>query len=227
METMEAITARRSIRKFSDRPVTEETVNAVLAAAILAPSGKNRQPWRFVVVAGDEKRAQMIRVMREGIADTKAHGTETGSAIMTARVMEYAPVTIFVFNPEGVHPWVKHSVGQTFLEAVDTQSIGAAIQNMLLAAQEHGSGNALDVRRVVRIPAAVSVAGRIRPADRRRGPRLSGRTACRPSEAPAVRGRSLVLAGCFLFSSYTTSLAYASLVGEEANSPVCTKGDAR
>ena len=140
METMEAIAARRSIRKFSDRPVTEEMVNAVLAAAILAPSGKNRQPWRFVVVAGDDKRAQMIRVMREGIADTKARGMEPGSAIMTARVMEGAPVTIFVFNPQGAHPWVSHSVGQMFLEAVDTQSIGAAIQNMLLTAQGMGLG---------------------------------------------------------------------------------------
>ena len=91
MDTMEAIAARRSVRKFIDRPVTEETVNAVLAAAILAPSGKNHQPWRFVVVAGDEKRTQMIRVMREGIADTKARGIDTGSAIMTARVMEHAP----------------------------------------------------------------------------------------------------------------------------------------
>jgi F420 biosynthesis protein FbiB-like protein len=140
METLEAIAARRSVRKFADRPVAEETVNAVLAAAILAPSGKNRQPWRFVVVAGDEKRKQMIRVMREGIADTKVRGMETGSAIMTARVMEHAPVTIFVFNPEGLHPWVSHSVGQTFLAMVDTQSIGAAIQNMLLAAQDLGLG---------------------------------------------------------------------------------------
>ncbi|MCX6062646.1 MAG: nitroreductase family protein, partial [Caldiserica bacterium] len=119
---------------------TEEMVSAVLAAAILAPSGKNRQPWRFVVVADAEKRAQMIRVMREGIADTKARGMETGSAIMTARVMQHAPVTIFVFNPEGVHPWTSHSVGQSFLEMVDTQSIGAAIQNMLLAAQDLGLG---------------------------------------------------------------------------------------
>ncbi len=140
METQEAIAARRSVRKFTDCPVTEEMVSAVLAAAILAPSGKNRQPWRFVVVADAEKRAQMIRVMREGIADTKARGMETGSAIMTARVMQHAPVTIFVFNPEGVHPWTSHSVGQTFLEMVDTQSIGAAIQNMLLAAQDLGLG---------------------------------------------------------------------------------------
>ena len=140
METQEAIAARRSVRKFTDCPVTEEMVSAVLAAAILAPSGKNRQPWRFVVVADAEKRAQMIRVMREGIADTKARGMETGSASMTARVMQHAPVTIFVFNPEGVHPWTSHSVGQTFLEMVDTQSIGAAIQNMLLAAQDLGLG---------------------------------------------------------------------------------------
>jgi F420 biosynthesis protein FbiB-like protein len=140
METLEAIATRRSVRKFTDRPVTKETIDAVLAAAILAPSGKNRQPWRFVVVVGDEKRAQMIRAMREGIADTKARGMETGTAVMTARVMERAPVTIFVFNPEGAHPWTSHSVGQTFLEMVDTQSIGAAIQNMLLAAQAIGLG---------------------------------------------------------------------------------------
>jgi F420 biosynthesis protein FbiB-like protein len=140
METLEAIATRRSVRKFTDRPVSEETVGAVLAAAILAPSGKNRQPWRFVVVAGDEKRAQMIRVMRQGIADTKARGMETGSAIMTARVMERAPVTIFVFNPEGVHPWTSHSLAQTLMEAVDMQSIGAAIQNMLLAARAMGLG---------------------------------------------------------------------------------------
>ncbi|MFZ2413204.1 MAG: nitroreductase [Candidatus Cryosericum sp.] len=137
---MEAITARRSIRKFSDRPVSKEAVNAVLQAGILAPSGKNRQPWRFVVVAGDEKRAQMIRVMRAGIADTKAHGVNTGTAIMTARVMEGVPVTIFVFNPAGQHPWTQHSISQTFLEALDTQSIGAAVQNMLLAAQDMGLG---------------------------------------------------------------------------------------
>ena len=140
MDILEAIAARRSIRKFTDRPVAEETVNAVLAAAILAPSGKNRQPWRFVVVAGDEKRAQMIRVMREGIADTKASGMETGSAIITARVMDRAQVTIFVFNPEGVAPWTSHSLAQILMETVDTQSIGAAIQNMLLAAQSMGLG---------------------------------------------------------------------------------------
>jgi F420 biosynthesis protein FbiB-like protein len=140
MQTLEAIAARRSIRKFADRRVPEEVINAVLSAAILAPSAKNRQPWKFVVVAGKEKRAQMIRVMRSGIADTKAHGINTGTAIMTARIMESAPATIFVFNPDGVHPWLPHAEAQAFMESADTQSIGAAIQNMLLAAQELGLG---------------------------------------------------------------------------------------
>lgn len=138
METLEAIAGRRSIRKFLDRPVEREDIEAVLETAIQAPSGKNRQPWRFVVVADQEQRMQMIRVMLAGIAASKLQGRDTGTAIMTARVMEHAPVTVFVFNPEGRHPWTEHSIGQIFQESVDTQSIGAAIENMLLAAQEKG-----------------------------------------------------------------------------------------
>ncbi len=52
--------------------------------------------------------------------------------------MEQAPVTIFVFNPEGLRPWLADSIDQLISDVVDTQSIGAAIQNMLLAAQDLG-----------------------------------------------------------------------------------------
>jgi nitroreductase len=52
METMEAISRRRSIRRFTDAPVPRELVEKVLAAEILAPSAKNRQPWRFIVLEG-------------------------------------------------------------------------------------------------------------------------------------------------------------------------------
>jgi F420 biosynthesis protein FbiB-like protein len=141
METREAIAARRSIRRFEDRPVPEEVVNSVLTAAIQAPSGKNRQPWRFVVVAGEEKRAAMIRCMRSGIEQAREHHIETGSALWTTRIMRKAPVTIFVFNPMGMHPWAAHSTYEMYLSTVDVQSIGAAIQNMLLAAQDAGLGS--------------------------------------------------------------------------------------
>jgi F420 biosynthesis protein FbiB-like protein len=140
VNTIEAIETRRSIRKFKDEPIPEEMVQAVLRAAILAPSAKNRQPWRFVVV-GQDRRAEMVRVMREGIERSKTEGKDVGSSEATAAIMEQAPVTVFVFNPEGIHPWLLHSSEQMFREVLDTQSVGAAIQNMLLAALDLGLGS--------------------------------------------------------------------------------------
>lgn len=140
MNTLEAIAARRSIRKFKDIDVPEEALNTILTAAIQAPSGKNQQPWRFIVVKSD-KRAEMMQVMRTGIANMRAQGENMGSSEWTAKVMDQAPVTIFVFDPDGLYPWMPHSVDQNFSDVVNIQSIGAAIQNMLLAAQDLGLGS--------------------------------------------------------------------------------------
>jgi len=140
MNTLEAIAARRSIRKFQDTPIEAEKLQAILLAGIQAPSGKNKQPWRFIIVKED-KRAEMVDVMRQGIAKIKAQGENTGSSEWSAQVMEQAPVTVFVFNPEGLSPWHEHSVDQMIWDVVDIQSIGAAIQNMLLAAQDLDLGS--------------------------------------------------------------------------------------
>jgi nitroreductase len=140
LNTLEAIAGRRSIRRFKDDPIPDEVLQAILTAATQAPSAKNRQPWRFVVVSG-EKCAEMVRVMREGIAKAKVQGENPGSSEWTAGVMAQAPATIFVFNPHGMHPWLAHSIEQMFQAVVNIQSIGAAIQNMLLAAQDLGLGS--------------------------------------------------------------------------------------
>jgi nitroreductase len=140
MDTLEVIAARRSIRKFKDTPIPDELLDAVLLAATQAPSGKNKQPWRFIVVKGDV-RTEMLRLMRAGIARTKAQGDNTGSSEWTVQVMEQAPVTVFIYDPYGKQPWLKHSISQKVSEVVDIQSIGAAIQNMLLAAQDLGLGS--------------------------------------------------------------------------------------
>ena len=50
METLDAILTRRSIRKYTDKPVTDEQVKMLLTAAMAAPSAGNAQPWQFVVV---------------------------------------------------------------------------------------------------------------------------------------------------------------------------------
>ena len=99
METLEAIATRRSNRQFRADPIPQDVLEKILNAAIMAPSGKNRQPWRFVVVRED-KRSEMVAEMREALAKLKARGEDIGSAEGTAAVMAQAPVTVFIFNTE-------------------------------------------------------------------------------------------------------------------------------
>lgn len=139
MDTFTVIEARRSIRKFKDEPVPQELIEKILKAATLAPSGKNKQPWYFYVIQ-KSKRAEMIAAMQAGLDQMKAMGVNIGSAKFTQQVMSQAPVTIFVFNPTGQHPLVKRNDLDVFGDIVDIQSVGGAIQNLLLAAQASGLG---------------------------------------------------------------------------------------
>ena len=148
MDTITAIQARRSIRRFKPDPVPRELTQAVLQAGMNAPSAKNRQPWRFYVVSGAAKE-QMAEAMRTDLQWQEDSGmdSEEDRALLkgawyTLGIMEKAPVTIFIFNPfgkpptEGLAPY-----GERFFELANAQSVGAAIQNMCLAACEQDLGS--------------------------------------------------------------------------------------
>lgn len=66
MELFEAMATTRSIRRFEDRPVSEELIWECLQAALYAPTGHNTQPWRACVLAGDEARALLGPAYRKG-----------------------------------------------------------------------------------------------------------------------------------------------------------------
>jgi nitroreductase len=140
METFDTIAKRQSIRKFKDDPIPQDVLDQILKAATLAPSGKNKQPWKFYVVRG-EKRAEMIAEMQKGMDRLRAQGVNTGSARYTIRVLAQAPVTVVVFNPFSRHPLLPRDTLETYGDMVDLQSVGAAIQNMLLAATDLGVGS--------------------------------------------------------------------------------------
>jgi nitroreductase len=55
----EAIERRRSIRKYKPNPVPNNLIDQILESARLAPSGVNRQPWRFRVVTDPETKAKL------------------------------------------------------------------------------------------------------------------------------------------------------------------------
>lgn len=61
MEFYDVIRTRRSIRSYRADPVSEESLSRVLEAARMAPSGSNRQPWRFYVVKDPEKRRRVAQ----------------------------------------------------------------------------------------------------------------------------------------------------------------------
>jgi nitroreductase len=54
MSLFDVIHSQRAVRHFSEQPVSDEAIETMLHAAICAPNGGNRQPWRFVVIRDAE-----------------------------------------------------------------------------------------------------------------------------------------------------------------------------
>ncbi len=137
MDIMDAIMERRSIRQFRSDPVPRSLVQQLLGAACQAPSSKNAQPWRFVVLEG-KTRDGVVSVMQEAVLREERAGRPVGDSRATIRVMTQAPVVILVLN--GLSSSYSSVEDSRFPRAVDVQSIGASIQNMLLAAVSCGLG---------------------------------------------------------------------------------------
>lgn len=146
MEENDPIFTRRSIRRFLQREVPAQLINKMLEAAIQAPSAKNRQPWRFIVLGGSHKaefEQSMERgLLREETGETLLPGSGFGlpDAWNTMRIIKEAPALITVVNTNGKSPFVPVDSDDRVTEICDTLSIGAAVQNMLLTAENLGLG---------------------------------------------------------------------------------------
>ncbi|MCC0645556.1 nitroreductase [Clostridioides sp. ZZV13-5731] len=143
----DSISKRRSIRKYKNQSISHETIEKIIEAGINAPSSKNRQPWKFIVVTEKEKES-MLRAMSKGIQneidnngllpESRQH---IAGANYTVEIMKQAPITIFILNKLGKSPLENLSAEERFYEMANIQSIGAAIQNMSLTAVELGLGS--------------------------------------------------------------------------------------
>ncbi len=109
---MKAILTRRSIRKYTAQPVSEETIRELLEAAMSAPSAGNQQPWEFVVI-NDRK-----------ILD------EIPQVHPYAQMCRQAPVAILVCGD------LQREAHKGFW----VQDCSAATENLLIAVNEKGLG---------------------------------------------------------------------------------------
>ena len=131
MNVLDAIRTRRSIGKVTDERPTRAQIETILEAATWAPTHHVTNPWRFTVIAGDERQrfgeaaahSKLIRMEREGRSIEGEAEKLIGKAFR-------APVIIAV----GVEP----GEGSRIVEIEEVESGAAAVQNMLLAA--HGLG---------------------------------------------------------------------------------------
>lgn len=137
-----AIYTRRSIRKFQDKPVSREIIEAVIQVGSAAPSAKNRQPWKCIVL-GNHSKEEFPSLMEKGIyreenecAMLPKSKNGLPDAKNTLRIMREAPVLIVVINTNGKSPFTALDTDERFTEICDTLSIGAFIENMLLQAQD-------------------------------------------------------------------------------------------
>lgn len=137
---------RRSIRRFFPSPIPPEKIGEILRAGMAAPSAKNRQPWKFIVVSGSAKE-EMLAAMAQGLTREKngppflpESREHLLGAEQTLDAMRDAPVTVFVLNTAGHSLLQSLTPEERIAEACNIQSIGAALENMALAAEGLGLG---------------------------------------------------------------------------------------
>ena len=134
---------RRSVRKYQDRPVTRELIEQVLEAARWAPSPHGRQPWRFVVITRQEIKEQLADSMGETWQKNLQMDGQEAEIVNIRLEKSYqrilgAPVIILpclYLEDLDTYPDERRQADETIMAI---QSIGAAIQNMLLMAYDLG-----------------------------------------------------------------------------------------
>lgn len=122
MEFNTVLQSRRSIRKFNQEEVSDELVRKIIEAGLLAPSAHFRQPWRFLILKEKDKE-KVVDLIKDYAEESK---TEDKSILRTAGLIEQGNVLILVFN-----------ASQENIK-MDTLSIGACIENMLLESTNLG-----------------------------------------------------------------------------------------
>lgn len=140
------IYSRRSIRKFKDKEIPQDLIEEIIEAGSYAPSAKNRQPWKCLVL-GNSYKSDFLNAMQKGLdREEKINTTLPKSkcgladAKNTLRIMHSAPIIIVIINTNGKSPFVQLDSDERFAEICDTLSIGAFIENMILQADLLGLG---------------------------------------------------------------------------------------
>ena len=174
VDLLEGLATTRAIRRFRPDPIPDEDLTRMFFAATRAPSGSNRQPFRFVALRDGPKaieaKALLGRSFRQGWRSKSAtddySATDDSPKARTARAMQQ-----FVDNFEAI-PLVVLPCLVRYRAATPTEgaSVYPACQNLLLAARALGYGGVItmwhafveaDLRALLAIPEGVAICATI------------------------------------------------------------------
>ena len=126
MDFLDLVQKRRSVRRYSDRPVAKEDVLKCLEAARLAPSGCNSQPWHFIVIDEPELRERVAGRIFSGLYDMN-------------KFAQKAPVLVAVVSEK--ESFLASFGGQVRDTRYCLVDVGIACEHLVLQAQELGIGS--------------------------------------------------------------------------------------
>ena len=146
-ELLELLRRRRSVRRFTQRPVPPELLDRIVRAGTWAPSGGNRQQWEFTVVADEALKRQMASAVRErwaSLARDEALGGIGSELAAYAGNFDWfasAPVVLVVSAREP-EAFLRRVLAAQADDVAGTKTAAAmAAQNILLAARALGLGS--------------------------------------------------------------------------------------
>ncbi len=135
MDFFEVVKSRRSVRMYRPDAVPRELLDKMFEAASCAPSAMNEQPWRYYVATGESRR-RLGEIMVQGTHYLEEYMAVIGHDLDDQLLHWYtelggAPVVIAATMPR---------VDDEFMRLNKHLSVGASIQNLLLAARDLGLG---------------------------------------------------------------------------------------
>ena len=151
ISAIEALSTTRAIRRYTSDPIPKDTLNHILWCASRAPSGSNRQPFRFLAVTdgevADKVKSLLGDSFRKGwAAKLKYDGYQTGSGLdpNSPKSRQAATMQYYVHHIEQV-PVIVFGCLVRYRDASPSEgaSIYPACQNLLIAARSLGFGGAL------------------------------------------------------------------------------------